>query len=139
MFVPAGWRWTKLETDQPQLTAYIVIRDPIARWFSGLDQYAHTHDDYPYLRILNEVREGRSPIFAELTKPQVRFFPPTVANRTLVRLEDSAEYVARRWGLVLPVKNRLPRGPRLFAPDLVPMLEDFYADDLAIYREGCYG
>ena len=131
MFQVAGWGPVDLLTFT-QLPAYVVVRDPVARWFSGVAQVAYQSgfDDFSYL--LDEVREGRSPVFGEFTNPQIDYLPPTVPNRTLVRLEDAAEYVLKRWGLVLPHKNL--RGPRRHDPDLVPMLEDFYADDLALYR-----
>ena len=144
MFLGAGWREVNYATEGINLPVYIVVRDPIDRWFSGIrqitrdtleDQNPFPEETPTYAELLDQAREGGRLVFDQHTVPQSVYLMPTATmfDRVLVRLEDAAEYAAQRWGLTLPLLNKISRPP--VDSTLTSILAAAYADDMRLYEQ----
>ena len=134
-FRRAGWEPASFGVSVETREAYIPIRHPVERWFSGLDQYART-ERRSYDELLERFVAGTSqgqpyPVFDENTAPQADYIFRVLANPTFVRLENTTEYVADRWGLELQRKNGRFRHTD---DSITEVLMDFYAEDLALWE-----
>ena len=65
---PAGW---EKRTTLPDLPAFAIVRDPVDRWFSGVNEYA-VNQRKDYQGLLDEARAGRM-VFDQHTRPQAAF------------------------------------------------------------------
>jgi len=126
----AGWDKAEYGRTVTHLPAYIPVRDPISRWFSGAAQYA-TRPGQRLDSLVDDVLEGRWPVFDEHTMRQTDFVPSTISDPRYVRLEDAVAFMRQQWGLKLPVVNQ-----RTYAVDrrLIRVLTEFYATDLELYH-----
>ena len=124
LFKANGWSHIQYADHLIEQEAYVVIRHPVQRWFSGVRQALKGG-------MVETVLEGGWPVFDQHTMRQTDYLLSTVPNRTYIRLEDAGRYVKDRWNLDLPVENRStpPIDERV-----VPILEDFYRADLELYE-----
>lgn len=126
-----GWKENDFHTFTCHTPAFAVIRNPVDRWFSGINQYAVRYDDANYGRILANVKEGGYPVYDEHTMRQTDYLLSTFRYLDLVRFENVNEYMAEKFDVELPRANVREWQPD---PDLVPIIKDFYADDVALYE-----
>ena len=130
LFIDHGWAKFYYGRTVTHLPAYIPIREPIARWFSGVAQHSARRGDL-YNNIIEDVLGGGWPVLDDHTMPQTEFLLSTISDPRLIRLEDSKRFVEATWGLSLPVVNK--RAP-LIDERLVPVLTKFYAADIELYE-----
>lgn len=123
------WEFTIDYANYPcPLSGFVVIRDPVSRWFSGVAQHAVRFGE-DYDRLLDEVEAGRWPVLDEHTQRQTDFILSTF-NVEHVKLDNAADYVLDRYGVIVGDENRADWE---FRPSVVPMIESFYAADFDLY------
>lgn len=132
-FLDAGWDKYHYARDFVGLRTYFVVRHPVDRWFAGVDQYSRSSEPgFSYWQLVDQVRDGRWPVFDEHTMRQSDFVLSTLSDVVFVRLEAAGRFVAAEWGLKLPVVNARARPTD---GSLVGMLERFYKDDLELWNQ----
>jgi hypothetical protein len=125
-----GWTGVNVWKHAYTQPGFAVIRHPVDRWFSGVKQYVYQTKHTDYETCLQTVLDGGWPVFDQHTIPQRDYLLSTVRFTELVRLDDLTEYMLR-YGLELP-----QRPPSVWEADdrLIPLLTDFYADDIELYE-----
>lgn len=110
---------------------FALIRDPVDRWFSGIAEATFHYDpDRDYDTMLDVARtEGRF-VWDQHTQPQASFV--NGYDVELVALDYAADYIQGRFGRRLRWERCRGWSP---APDLVPAIREFYAEDVALYEE----
>jgi hypothetical protein len=123
-----GWRQTTEWVNRPcPLPGFVVVRDPIDRYFSGVAEYAkRSNQDYD--RLLDRVEAGGWPVFDEHTMRQSDFILSTY-NLEHVRMENLGSFLLGRFGLEVDVTYQ---GDWIRRASLIPMIRDFYADDFRL-------
>lgn len=115
------------------LPGFILIRDPVDRWFSGVFQTG-TYPHPTYDELLDEARSTGRLEWDNHTKPQAAFVRGYVdrPDVDLVKLEHAAAYVSYRFGRRLAWKRAQPWEPA--AADLVPAVLEHYRRDVELYE-----
>lgn len=127
-----GWRYTERYMNRLcDLPGFVVVRDPIARWYSGVQQYAVRHG-LDVLELVEQVKAGRPPVFDEHTQRQTDFIVSTFPNLDYVRLGDAHRYISERFGQTLVHRNH--KEPLRRDPRLTPVLRRFYSADIELYE-----
>ena len=128
-----GWIRHHFNSEASPYPAYVVIRDPIDRWFAGASTYSRRGKGKDLETMVEEVKGGRNPVYDEHTMRQSDYILSTLHVVELVRIESAVQYVYDKFGLHLPhVGGRVTKE---IDQDVVPVLLDFYADDAALYSQ----
>lgn len=141
MMKSKGWQNIYFRTDVSPLPGYVVVRDPIDRWYSGAKQYVRNKFPYRTQRInrldieelIWEVKNGHHPVYDEHTFRQSDFILSSLHEVILVKMEHAVQWCKDNLGLDLPHVRESANKPN--DPDLNPILEGFYAEDVALYNE----
>lgn len=83
--------------------------------------------------MAEEVKNGRHPVYDEHTFRQSDFVLSSLQEVILVKLENATQWCKTNLGLDLPhVRGRVEKPSD---PELNPILESFYAEDMTLYEE----
>lgn len=133
MLMGQGWQRIFFHSEVTTIPAYVVVRDPIDRWYSGAVQYERRGKGKDIDGMIEEVKNGHYPVYDEHTFRQSDFIISSLQNLVLVRLENATAWCKQNLGLDLP--HIRVRTVRPNDPDLNPILEDFYAEDMKLYSD----
>ena len=128
-----AWESANYANKRCPLPGFVVVRDPISRWFSGVAEYARRNEQ-DYDRLLDFVEAGGWPVFDEHTMRQSDFILSTF-DLERVRMENVSDFMAERFGVQAKVTfSWETKFPDHWKPrrSLVPMIRDFYADDFRL-------
>ncbi len=134
MFKTEGRTWSRIffHSEVVHQPAYVPIRHPVDRWYAGINTYERRGKGKDLEGIVEEVLAGRSPVYDEHTFRQSDFIISSLRQVVLVRLEDATQWCLDNLGLHLPhVRGRQSKPDY---PEVNPILEDFYAEDLALWE-----
>jgi hypothetical protein len=124
------WRSTnEYRSEWDHLPGFALVRNPVDRWFSAAAEISKGH--LPALswdKLMNRARNGVFEVDAH-TLPQSLYLEH-YPNIDLVRLENAAVYIQNEYGRLLAWERRRDWEPVL---DVIPLIEEYYADDLEIY------
>jgi hypothetical protein len=119
----AGWQ--RVTDRTPEGHHFMIVRNPVDRWFSGVNEYVVNNrldrDD-----VIRQAYAGRM-VFDQHTVPQMGYLPNVECE--IIPLETATERVAQ-FGLVL---SRMRHREYGIEPNLVPFIEDYYAEDMELY------
>ena len=128
-----AWDEASYANEPCPLPGFVVVRDPISRWFSGVAEYARRTDE-DYNVLLDRVEAGGWPVFDEHTMRQTDFILSTF-DVERVRMDDVSDFLGERFGVHAGVMYSWEtKFPKSWKPrrSLVPMIRDFYADDFRL-------
>ena len=128
-----GWKSANYANRRCDLPGFVVVRDPISRWFSGVAEYAKRAEQ-DYDGLLDSVEAGGWPVFDEHTMRQSDFIPSTF-DVERVRMDDVTTFLRERFGVEAKTTfSWETKFPDHWKPreSLVPMIRDFYADDFRL-------
>lgn len=112
------------------IAGFAIVRHPVDRWHSGIAEATFHHDpDRDYDTMLDVARNEHRFQWDNHTRPQADFL--RAFDVELVKLEHAADYVLDRFGRQLAWERRREWEP---APDLIPAILEYYAEDLALYE-----
>ena len=132
MFGEENWQRIFFHSEVVPYPAYAPIRHPVDRWYSGINTYERRGKGKDLEGIVEEVLSGRSPVYDEHTFRQSDFILSSLPEVILVRLEDATQWCFDNLGLHLPHFRGRQSKPNY--PEINPILEDFYVEDLALYE-----
>ncbi len=133
MFKGEGWQRIFFHSEITRTPAYVVVRHPVDRWYSGAAQYTLRGKGKDLDGMIEEVKEGGNPVYDEHTFRQSDFIISSLHNVILVKMENAIQWCLDNLGLSLPlVRGRVSKPDD---PDLNPILRSFYAEDLDLYDE----
>lgn len=128
-----GWERIFFHSEITMRPAYVVVRHPVDRWYSGASQYERRGKGQGIEWMIEQVKEGRNPVWDEHTFRQSDFVLSSLHEVVLVKLENATKWCKDNLDLELPhVRGRVYKP---WDVDLNPILEEFYADDLKLYEE----
>ncbi len=137
MFQSAGWKKLYFGSDAWDKPAYIPIRNPIERWYSGAYQRSRRPGRPSVENQIDRAVGGVELVLDENTMKQSDFVLSSLHKPRLVKLENAQDYVDKSWGLELPEVNRNPdpithlMGRR---PKLIDWIIGFYWEDMELYE-----
>ena len=134
MFKTEGRTWSRtfFHSEVALQPAYVPVRHPVDRWYSGINTYERRGKGKGLEDIVKEVLEGHSPVYDEHTFKQSDFILSSLREVILVRLESATQWCLDNLGLDLPhVRGRQSKPDY---PQVNPILEAFYVEDLALYE-----
>lgn len=127
-----GWDRIFFHSELTTTPAYVVVRDPVDRWYSGAAQYERRGKHPIGIEgMIEEVKNGGYPVYDEHTFRQSDFIISSLQNVILVKLENATKWVKENLGYTLEKTHG--RRQKRSDPILDPILEDFYAEDMALY------
>jgi hypothetical protein len=127
-----GWQRIFFHSEIAHQPAYIPVRHPVDRWYSGAAQFERRRGGEDLDVMIAQVKEGRNPVYDEHTFRQSDYVLSSLQNVILVRLEHAIAWCKDNLGLTLPrVRGRVTKPND---PELNPILEKFYADDIKLYE-----
>lgn len=132
----SDWETTTWHYETHGLRSWAVIRHPVDRYFSGVAQYAFRTKSDPE-HLLDGVEAGGWPVLDEHTARQTDYLLSTLPDTVLVPLGAAGRWLETQFRRTLQQVN--VRRAKPSRPRMVPFLEEFYADDLALYEEASNG
>ena len=135
MFREEGRVWQRIffHSEVAPHPAYVVVRHPVDRWYSGINTYERRGKGKDLEDVVKDVLDGRSPVYDEHTFRQSDFILSSLHEVILVKLEHANQWCLDNLGLHLPHVRGRQSKPNY--PDLNPTLEAFYAEDMALYEQ----
>lgn len=113
------------------IPGFALIRDPVARWFSGIKEATfHGDKDREWDLMLGKARSEGTFVWDNHTRPQSEFL--NGFDVELVKLDNAGPYLFKRFGRKLEWERMRFWQP---APDLIPLIREFYADDVELYEK----
>ena len=136
MFNSAGWEKLYFGSDAWSPPAYIPIRHPVSRWYSGAYQRSRRPGRPSVEQQIDRAEPGKGLVLDENTMKQSDFVLSSLLNPVLVKMENAKDYVNEKWGLTLPEVNRNPDPPHLQdrRPKLNTWVEEFYQEDTELWE-----
>jgi hypothetical protein len=129
------------------MEGFALIRNPVDRWFSGINEYLHNNTN-PFNQ---EFLDGH--LAPDVTKPQAWDYMMKLAleegkfewddhtknqahyvygyNAELVKFENAAAYIQETFNRTFPWKRQRDWSP---VPVLTPFIVEHYAEDMALYE-----
>lgn len=128
-----GWERIWFHSEVAPYPAYVVVRDPVDRWYSGAAMWERRGKGKDLETMIEEVKNGRSPVYDEHTFRQSDFVLSSLHELVLVPMERATQFVWETFGLQLArIRGRQTKPSD---SDLNPILEKFYAEDMELYQQ----
>lgn len=130
---PDGGIWWR-QTDEWKihpcpLPAFVVVRNPVERFFSGVLEHAITKG-IGYDWLLEKIRTEEYPVLDAHTQPQSDYVLSTYPKLELVALENLGRFVEETFGWQVGHERKRNWVKKR---DMIPWIQEWYREDMELW------